>query len=201
MKNQRGNEPAKKRRDTDRESGHNGQSDSAGQFESDSPAKHGGFSEFFRIFSAATAKAMGSKWAFILALTIIAGWAACGPVFHFSDTWQLVINTGTTIVTFLMVFLIQNTQNRDAKAIHLKLDELIRAHHGARNAMVDLEELSDEKLDSMQREFQAMRKKADARLDRVNDERQSRQSVGGAPDASDESLPDEVRSDHPSGRH
>jgi low affinity Fe/Cu permease len=85
---------------------------------------------------------------------LIIGWAAMGPIFHFSDTWQLVINTGTTIVTFLMVFLIQNTQNRDAKAIHLKLDELIHAMKGARNSLVNLENLSDEQLEKLQHEFQ-----------------------------------------------
>ena len=82
---------------------------------------------FFRTFAQTTAAAMGSPWAFLLATAVIVGWAVTGPLFGFSDTWQLVINTGTTIVTFLMVFLIQNTQNRDAKALHLKLDELLRA--------------------------------------------------------------------------
>jgi len=86
---------------------------------------------------------------------------ATGPTFHFSDTWQLIINTGTTIVTFLMVFLIQNTQNRDAKAVHLKLDEIIRALKGARNELVDLEELSDEDLKKLEKEFQRIRQKAE----------------------------------------
>lgn len=85
-------------------------------------------------------------------------WGITGPAFHFSDTWQLIINTGTTIVTFLMVFLIQNTQNRDAKAVHLKLDELIRALEGARNKLVDLEGLSDEELVKLENEFQRLRK-------------------------------------------
>jgi Low affinity iron permease len=89
--------------------------------------------DLFRAFSRNTASAVGSAWAFIIAITVIVVWAATGPMFHFSDTWQLIINTGTTIVTFLMVFLIQNTQNRDGKAIQLKLDELIRALEGARN--------------------------------------------------------------------
>jgi low affinity Fe/Cu permease len=84
-----------------------------------------------------------------------------GPTFHFSDTWQLIINTGTTIVTFLMVFLIQNTQNRDAKAVHLKLDEMIRALKGARNELVDLEELSDEDLKRLEQQFQRIRQKAE----------------------------------------
>lgn len=94
---------------------------------------------------------------FLLAVLILVVWGLTGPVFHFSDTWQLVINTGTTIITFLMVFLIQNTQNRDAKAIHLKLDELIRTMEGARNTMIDLENLSDEELEHLQQEFERLR--------------------------------------------
>jgi low affinity Fe/Cu permease len=113
--------------------------------------------EFFRKFSGKTSAAVGSPWAFMLALAIIIVWAITGPIFHFSDTWQLVINTGTTIVTFLMVFLIQNTQNRDARAIHLKLDELIRSISRARNNLVDLEDLSDEELDKLQKEFENFR--------------------------------------------
>jgi low affinity Fe/Cu permease len=109
--------------------------------------------KFFRKFSHKTSDAVGSPWAFMLAVLIIVVWAVTGPLFGFSDTWQLVINTGTTIVTFLMVFLIQNTQNRDAKAIHLKLDELIRGVEGARTGMVDLEDMSDEELQELQEEF------------------------------------------------
>src|SRR5882672_9512631 len=109
--------------------------------------------DFFRKFARLTSRGVGSPWAFIAAVLIIFVWAVTGPIFHFSDTWQLVINTGTTIVTFLMVFLIQNTQNRDAVAIHLKLDELIRALKGARNKLVDLEELSDEELEALRLEF------------------------------------------------
>ena len=93
-----------------------------------------------------------------LALAIIVVWAITGPTFGFSDTWQLIINTGTTIVTFLMVFLIQNTQNRDAKAVHLKLDELIRALGPARNKLVDLEKLSDDDLKKLEKEFEKLRK-------------------------------------------
>ncbi len=96
-----------------------------------------------RRFAHRTAEVVGRSYAFMLAVTIIAVWAGTGPLFHFSDTWQLVINTGTTIVTFLMVFLIQNTQNRDAHAIHLKLDELIRANVHARNSLLGLESMSD----------------------------------------------------------
>jgi len=109
--------------------------------------------DFFRKFAHRTSNGVGSPWAFIAAVLIIVVWAVTGPIFHFSDTWQLVINTGTTIITFLMVFLIQNTQNRDAVAIHLKLDELIRALKGARNKLVDLEELSDEELEKLRQEF------------------------------------------------
>jgi low affinity Fe/Cu permease len=113
----------------------------------------GGTHNFFRKFAHRTSTSVGSPWAFTLAVLIILMWAVTGPIFHFSDTWQLVINTGTTIITFLMVFLIQNTQNRDAVAIHLKLDELIRALKGARTKLVDLEELSDEELEELRKEF------------------------------------------------
>src|SRR6266436_5479538 len=107
----------------------------------------------FDRFSGIVTKVTGKPIAFIIAFLVILVWALTGPIFHFSDTWQLVINTGTTIITFLMVFLIQNTQNRDAVAIHLKLDELIRALKGARNKLVDLEELSDEELEGLRQEF------------------------------------------------
>lgn len=113
--------------------------------------------ELFRKFANKTSDVVGSPWAFIAAVVLIVVWALTGPLFGFSDTWQLVINTGTTIVTFLMVFLIQNTQNRDAKAIHLKLDELIRSSKHARNSLVDLEDLSDEELQRFQREFKRLR--------------------------------------------
>ncbi len=115
--------------------------------------------ERFHKIAHATSEIVGTAWAFLLAVAIIALWAVTGPLFGFSDTWQLVINTGTTIVTFLMVFLIQNTQNRDAKAIHLKLDELIRSIAEARTGLIDLEELSDEELDKLHREFQELRKR------------------------------------------
>src|ERR1041385_7293469 len=109
--------------------------------------------ECFRKFAQGTSQFVGSPWIFAIACLVIVGWAATGPMFHYSDTWQLVINTGTTIVTFLMVFLIQNTQNRDARAMHLKLDELIRAVEGARNTLVELEEMSDEELARLQEAF------------------------------------------------
>jgi low affinity Fe/Cu permease len=123
----------------------------------------------FRHFARKSAAVLGTAWAFIGALIIIAVWALTGPVFHFSDTWQLVINTGTTIVTFLMVFLIQNTQNRDAKAMHLKLDELIRAVQGARNRLVDLEKLSDEELKQLEEQFTRLRNKAAQRASEVEE--------------------------------
>ncbi len=104
---------------------------------------------------------LGSAWAFAAAVLAILVWILTGPTFHFSDTWQLIINTTTTIITFLMVFLIQNTQNRDAKAVHLKLDEMIRALKGARNQLVDLEDLSDEELKKLEEQFQRLRKKAE----------------------------------------
>src|SRR5438874_988833 len=109
--------------------------------------------EFFRKFAHKTSTIVGSPWSFIIAVVIILVWAITGPLFHFSDTWQLVINTGTTIITFLMVFLIQNTQNRDAQVIHLKLDELLRALKEARTGLVDLEDMSDEELQNLQAEF------------------------------------------------
>jgi low affinity Fe/Cu permease len=115
----------------------------------------------FRVFARNSSTVLGSAWAFTIAVLVIIIWAATGPTFHFSNTWQLIINTGTTIVTFLMVFLIQNTQNRDAKAVHLKLDEIIRAIKGARNELVDLEELSDEDLKKLEEQFQRLRKKAE----------------------------------------
>ena len=113
--------------------------------------------------------AVGRPAAFIVALASIIIWAALGPMFHFSDTWQLVINTATTIITFLMVFLIQNTQNRDTKAIHLKLDELLRGVAGARTSLVNLEQLSDEELERLQKQFERLgnavsRRQSDAQV-------------------------------------
>ena len=114
----------------------------------------------FNLFARGTSEKVGSVWAFIAALSVVIIWALTGPIFGFSDTWQLVINTSTTIVTFIMVFLIQSTQNRDAKAVHLKLDELIRALHGARNRFVDLEQLSEDELTEVAEEFAALHKRA-----------------------------------------
>ena len=118
-------------------------------------------SEAFRIIARRSSTLLGSAWAFAGALLVILVWILTGPTFHFSDTWQLIINTATTVITFLMVFLIQNTQNRDAKAVHLKLDEVIRALKGARNQLVDLEDLSDEELKKLEKQFQSMRKRAE----------------------------------------
>jgi low affinity Fe/Cu permease len=114
----------------------------------------------FRRFAQATSNAVGSPWAFVLAVLVIVAWAVTGPIFRFSDTWQLIINTGTTIVTFLMVFMIQSSQNRDARAIHLKLDELIRSKRGARNKLVDLENCTDEELAEIEAEFRRIKSKA-----------------------------------------
>jgi low affinity Fe/Cu permease len=115
--------------------------------------------ELFRKAAFKTASVVGSHWAFLFAVAVIVAWAATGPMFHFSDTWQLVINTGTTIVTFLMVFLIQASQNRDSRALQLKLDELIRAQRQARNIFADIEDASEEELNRFHREFKELRKR------------------------------------------
>jgi low affinity Fe/Cu permease len=116
----------------------------------------------FRTFAARVSDSVGSPAAFIIGLGLIVVWALTGPMFGYSDTWQLVVNTATTIVTFLMVFLIQNTQNRDARAIHLKLDELLRAVKGARTAMVALETSTDEELAELQEEFERLHRRLTA---------------------------------------
>ncbi|MEP6819171.1 MAG: low affinity iron permease family protein [bacterium] len=115
--------------------------------------------QLFRKFSVAAANALGSSWMFIANVLLILIWLVAGPFFHYSDTWQLVVNTATTVFTYLAVFLIQNTQNRDATAIHLKLDELIKGVGGARTHLVNLEELSDEELATLQEEFKRLRTK------------------------------------------
>jgi len=117
-------------------------------------------SDAFRFFARHSSMVLGTAWAFATAILIILIWGLTGPMFRYSDTWQLIINTGTTIVTFLMVFLIQNTQNRDAKAVHLKLDELIRALKDARNELIDLEKFGDEDLASLEKQFERVRKTA-----------------------------------------
>jgi low affinity Fe/Cu permease len=116
-------------------------------------ARHPPKASWFTRFARATSRAAGRPATFAVAALIIVIWASTGPLFHFSDTWQLVINTGTTVITFLMVFLIQNTQNRDSEAVHLKLDELIRALEGAHNALLDLENLDDKELDKIRETY------------------------------------------------
>src|SRR5438046_1277546 len=118
-------------------------------------------SDAFRLFARRSSILLGTAWAFAGAVVVILVWLLTGPTFHFSDTWQLIINTGTTIITFLMVFLIQNTQNRDGKAMQLKLDEIIRALKKARNELVDLEDLSDEELSNLENQFRQLRQKAE----------------------------------------
>lgn len=113
--------------------------------------------EAFRKFARKTSGIAGTPWAFMLSILIILAWIVTGPFFHFSDTWQLVINTGTTIITFLMVFLIQNTQNRDSHAIHLKLDELIKSVEGARNQLIDIEDAGEEALTELQKEYRVLK--------------------------------------------
>ena len=115
---------------------------------------------WFTRFAKWTARMTGRPITFMIAVTVIVAWAGTGPIFGFSDTWQLVINTGTTIITFLMVFLIQNTQNRDAEAIQVKLDELIRAIKGAHNVLLDLEELEEEELDRIHANYERIAARA-----------------------------------------
>jgi low affinity Fe/Cu permease len=117
---------------------------------------HSLFMRFAQVISHAT----GTPLAFLTAVALVVVWALTGPVFHYSTDWQLVINTGTTIITFLMVFLIQNTQNRDSRAMHLKLDELIRAMEGAHNALLDLEELEEQDLDNIRKDYLTLAKSA-----------------------------------------
>ena len=118
---------------------------------------------WFSRFASRAAQLVGQAYMFLLAVAVIIAWALIGPYFHFSDTWQLIINTGTTIITFLVVFLIQNTQNRDAKALHLKLDELIRSHTPASNDLIDIEKLSDEELRELEKRYELIRKEIEAR--------------------------------------
>lgn len=136
------------------------------------PKKQKTFSDRFRIFSKKVSKFTGSFWTFLLACLIIIVWLITGPLFGYSDTWQLVINTGTTIVTFLMVFIIQNTQNRDGKAVQLKLDELIKVSK-ASNLVIDLENLSDEELDAIEEKYLKIYAKA---VRQVENQKKSRKS-------------------------
>ena len=128
----------------------------------------------FGRFAATASGWLGSKWAFLGAALIIVVWGITGPVFHFSDTWQLIINTGTTIVTFLMVFLIQNTQNRDARAINLKLNELIHAIDKARDQMIDIENLSDLELDELQARFERIKAIYTAKREKAHSKSESK---------------------------
>ena len=128
--------------------------------------------DWFGRFAACASSWMGSKWAFTVAILTIFAWAATGQMFHFSNTWQLVINTGTTIVTFVMVFLIQNTQNRDARAINLKLDELIRVTDKARDQMMNIENLSDLELDELKKKFENIK----SHLERVETAQSSKRT-------------------------
>ena len=133
---------------------------------------------WFTRFAKWTARATGQPAAFAIAVSIILVWAISGPVFGFSDTWQLVINTGTTIVTFLMVFLIQNTQNRDSEAIQVKLDEIIRAIEGADNALLDLEELDEKELDVIREHYEEMAEEARKALKEVKSEKRTAKVQG-----------------------
>ena len=134
--------------------------------------KHG-MGNSFQTFATKTSGWMGSRWSFQGAILIILAWAVLGPYFHYSDTWQLVVNTATTIVTFLMVFLIQNTQNRDARALHLKLDEIIRAIESAHNELIDIERLSDDDLETLSKSFEKIRMECESRKGRENGRMQS----------------------------
>lgn len=134
--------------------------------------------ERFRIFAQRTADAAGSPRAFAAAVAVIILWAISGPYFHYSDTWQLVINTGTSVATFLVVFLIQHTQNRDTRVMHLKLDELIRAISSARTELVQMESLSDEDLDALQNEFRRLQERAVTGLRRIEESRKHRLLTG-----------------------
>jgi len=122
---------------------------------------------FFRKFSSHISQMVGSPISFIAAFVVILLWILTGPIFKYSNTWQLIINTATTIITFLMVFVIQNTQNRDAKAIHIKLDELVRTTKGARNALVDVENIDDRELDKLLEEFKETREEYERKIEKV----------------------------------
>ena len=134
----------------------------------------------FTRFAKWTAHTTGKPITFLLAAGVVAVWGVTGPLFAFSDTWQLVINTGTTIVTFLMVFLIQNTQNRDSEAVHVKLDELIRANEAAHNALLDLEDLDESELDRIRADYEKLAETARAALEEVDELKEAR-AEGEAP--------------------
>lgn len=140
-----------------------------------------GWKSTFTHLASATAKAVGSPVSFAAAIGVVLAWAVTGPIFHFSDTWQLVINTGTTVVTFLMVFLIQHSQNRDSTALQLKLDEIIRSLSGAHNSLIDLEELTDRQLADLQEQYQKLGEEA------------LRRRQAGESDTGIDDVPDRVR--------
>jgi low affinity Fe/Cu permease len=133
------------------------------EFAHDQTARHNGAKLWFSTFANKTSGAVGSPITFLAAILMVVIWAALGPMYHYSNTWQLVINTGTTIITFLMVFLIQNTQNRDAKAIHLKLNELIHGSKRAQDDLIDVEKLSDEELKKLEEHYHRIRKECERR--------------------------------------
>lgn len=139
----------------------------------------------FTVFAKWAAKATGAPMTFVLAVALIVVWGVSGPLFDFSDTWQLAINTTTTIVTFLMVFLIQNTQNRDTAAIQIKLDELIRATQGAHNALLDLEEMEDQDLERLRDDYEALAAAARRELDAGKTDSDVREMKPRMPDAQD----------------
>jgi len=129
------------------------------------------FGSWFARFASTASRATGRAGTFVLAALVVIVWAATGPMFHYSDTWQLVINTDTTIVTFLMVFLIQNTQNRDSQALHLKLDEIIRAMEGAHNRLINLEDADEDVLQAMVERYRSLAKAVEQRLERGGSDR------------------------------
>jgi low affinity Fe/Cu permease len=133
------------------------------------------FTEGFTHFAKWTARAAGQPVTFAVAVTLLLVWAATGPVFHYNDSWQLVINTATTIITFLMVFLIQNTQNRDAVAMHLKLDELIRAVHGAHNRLINLEDLTEDELEQLRLRYVKLADSAKTTIENKQSKRQPKE--------------------------
>jgi low affinity Fe/Cu permease len=136
------------------------------RFDSNMPMRPTKSRTLFGRFAKFIARWTGRPIAFLVAVGVVVAWLATGPVFRYSDTWQLVINTGTTIITFLMVFLIQNTQYRDAEAMQVKLDELLRVSRGAHNALLNLEELEEEELDRIQKSYSALAEKAREKLRR-----------------------------------
>lgn len=127
--------------------------------------------DLFRRFARRTSELLGSSWCFFTAIVIILVWGLTGPYFKYSDAWQLVINTGTTIITFLMVFLIQNTQNRESRSIHLKLDELIKGVKGARNSMIDLDSLTDAQIRQLEEEYKRICKEASEAVEALQEAR------------------------------